>query len=128
MNEKLTTKLHKEFPELYKYKLSFEHNDGWYDIIYNLSKKIYDICKEKGYEIPIAMQVKEKFGTLRFYIDSGYGEIYDAIDKAEKLSEITCEVCGEPGITRDNHGWYTTLCDKHQKDRFVRLEKIWFVE
>ena len=112
MNNKLTIKLHDEFPELYVYQISFELYDGWYKIIHDLSQKIYDICKEKGYEIPIAIQVKEKFGNLRFYLEAGYDEVYDAIDEAEKLSEITCEYCGEDGKIRENHGWYLTLCDE----------------
>ena len=90
----------------WSHQISFELYDGWYKIIHDLSQKIYDICKEKGYEIPIAIQVKEKFGNLRFYLEAGYDEVYDAIDEAEKLSEITCEYCGEDGKIRENHGWY----------------------
>jgi hypothetical protein len=55
------------------------------------------------------MQVKEKFGTLRFYCSSTA-----AIDKyirlAERLSSITCENCGKPGRT-DNSSRVRTLCD-----------------
>lgn len=69
--------------------------------------------RRKSY-VPIeATQVKEKFGTLRFYVD--YGEEYaDEIEKlirqAENESAITCEDCGNPGKTRPG-GWIKTLCD-----------------
>jgi hypothetical protein len=54
-------------------------------------------------------QVKEKFGTLRFYCNMN-----DVIDKhvrlAERLSAHTCEVCGKIGELNINCGWYSTLC------------------
>jgi hypothetical protein len=55
------------------------------------------------------VQVKEKYGTLRFYCPATA-----AIDKyvclAERLSSITCENCGKRG-TPDESGWVRTLCD-----------------
>src|SRR5277367_5538928 len=54
------------------------------------------------------MQVKEKFGTLRFYCSSAA-----AIDKyirlAERLSSITCEDCGKSG-KRNDSSWVRTQC------------------
>ena len=63
----------------------------------------------------IAVQVKEKFGSLRFYIEGGTDEDYAAIDLAESVSVRTCEVCGSPGKLRGNH-WLKTLCDEHAKE------------
>lgn len=63
-----------------------------------------------------ATQVKEKYGELRFYTNYSSDEIDEAIDKAELKSSVTCEVCGEPGKTR-NGGWIVTLCDKHNEER-----------
>ena len=59
-------------------------------------------------------QVKEKFGGLRFYINSGTDEINKRIRKAEDDSYETCETCGEPGELRKD-GWWTVACDKHVK-------------
>lgn len=56
------------------------------------------------------MQVKEKFGGLRFYIGCGSSEIFDRIDQAEDESLKTCEACGRPGELRSNGGWLKTLC------------------
>jgi len=54
-------------------------------------------------------QVKEKFGTLRFYC-VGTEAIHRYIQLAERLSAITCEECGKPG-TPNHSGWIRTLCE-----------------
>lgn len=66
-------------------------------------------------EVPqvVAMQVKEKFGSLRFYVSSADDEVFAMIDMAENMSCVTCEVCGSPGELR-NEGWMKTLCDEHK--------------
>lgn len=59
-------------------------------------------------------QVKEKFGTLRFYYDGGDEYIRGAVTLAEFLSAHTCEVCGAKGkavIIRSS--WKKTRCDAH---------------
>lgn len=55
-------------------------------------------------------QVKEKFGTLRFYCP-GNDAIFQYTRWAEYLSSITCELCGKYGKLRDG-GWITTRCDE----------------
>ncbi len=63
---------------------------------------------------PRAVQVKEKYGTLRFYMSHCNDEIDEAIRTAEDKSETTCETCGSTGELR-NTGWLVTLCDEHWK-------------
>lgn len=70
-------------------------------------------------EIPsqvVAVQVKEKFGGLRFYTDGGDEQTYAMIRMAESMAVRTCEDCGNPGTTRYG-GWHRTLCDKHAEER-----------
>ena len=59
-------------------------------------------------------QVKEKFGTLRFYVGGGSEEtrdqVYAAVDRADRKSRETCEDCGAPGKLRQR-GWWKTRCD-----------------
>lgn len=62
----------------------------------------------------VAVQVKEKFGTLRFYIDGGDETIFGLIRMAESLSAVTCERCGNKAKTRGG-SWLLTLCDEHAK-------------
>lgn len=73
-------------------------------------------CKEFKMEHPAASQVKEKFGTLRFYLTSGTDEMYDLIHEAEAKSATTCEDCGTPGKRRGG-GWILTLCDQCAKEQ-----------
>lgn len=63
----------------------------------------------------VAVQVKEKFGGLRFYIDGGDDIVYAMIGMAESMSVVTCETCGSPGRQRSG-GWIRTLCDKHEEE------------
>lgn len=64
----------------------------------------------------VVSQVKEKFGTLRFYVDRGNDEIHAMINMAESMSARTCEVCGSPGKS-NSHGWITTLCETHRNEK-----------
>lgn len=89
-----------------------ECGDGWKDIITS-TNAILEII-DPNYEI---FQIKEKFGALRYYVTwsqelpSFKRELgYDVINKAEHLSEITCEYCGAPGKGREGN-WLKTLCD-----------------
>jgi hypothetical protein len=87
----------------------FEVGDGWFKLIDDLSSQITALDEKNG-STTIAMQVKSKFGGLRFYIESGSDAIFDLIDKAEADSLTICEWCGEPGEQRGG-GWVYTLCD-----------------
>lgn len=85
---------------------------GWVDIIERLSNKLEAlIFAEREQSRYRALQVKEKFGRLRFYMTTQTAEMLDAIAAAEAESERTCEHCGEPGKLR-SLGWVRTLCDR----------------
>ena len=60
----------------------------------------------------IATQIKEKFGTLRFYYWGGDDYCRGVESMAESMSAVTCEVCSSPGKLRHG-GWVQTLCDEH---------------
>lgn len=62
----------------------------------------------------VAVQVKEKFGTLRFYYDGGDEVVAGMVNMAESMSGLTCEMCGNLG-TRGGVGWIRTLCQSHSK-------------
>jgi hypothetical protein len=67
---------------------------------------------EETMRVPVASQVKEKFGGLRFYVQAATDKHYQYITFAESMSYRTCESCGAPGKTYTD-GWHTTLCDIH---------------
>lgn len=87
----------------------FECGDGWMDLIYRLSQAISTHIGSAGLDV-VATQVKEKFGTLRFYVDGGDEEVFRLIDSAEQESATICESCGAPG-TLTMKGWCSTLCE-----------------
>jgi hypothetical protein len=95
----------------------FEYSDGWFNIINMLCRNIQSRLNWKK-EIPqvVVTQVKEKFGSLRFYYDGGDEYIAGLVDMAEAISEVTCEVCGTPGETRQV-GWHKVLCETHHQER-----------
>ena len=116
MNQDKEDKLYNKYPEMLAGMkmgpedscLSFgiECGDGWYNLVDYLLSAIH----ERQPEVKIE-QIKEKFGSLRVYIDSGSGDVFDLIDAAEAISARTCELCGEPGETTRGP-WIVTRCDK----------------
>ena len=86
----------------------FECENGWFGIIWDLSEKLSSLNEDI-----LAMQVKEKYGSLRFYISSGSNKAFDLIDEAETKSRSTCEICGKAGKIRRRGTWLKTLCDVH---------------
>ena len=80
---------------------------GWYPILARLEERLRQI--DSDYQV---YQIKEKFGTLRFYWtsrnrDAGTAAVADA----EAESARTCEQCGNPGRLRKRNGWFRTVCD-----------------
>jgi hypothetical protein len=120
MNEVNTKYLLGRYPVLYQghewpitrglMAFGFECGDGWFRLIDQLSADITALDEKNGTQT-IAVQVKEKFGGLRFYIEGGSDAVIDLIDAAEDESFRTCETCGRPGMLRD-WGWLATLCAK----------------
>ena len=97
--------------------------EGWYPLLKDLDEKLAYLYPD--YKI---QQVKEKFGTLRFYCSFGETEgiklqiAEDLVNQAESRSSYTCEDCGAAKYGRiskggyknvelRNNGWYMTLCD-----------------
>jgi len=76
---------------------------------------------EETLKVPVAVQVKEKFGGLRFYVQAATDKHYHYISFAESMSYRTCEQCGAPG-KRYTNGWHTTLCDIHA-EMYGKIEK-----
>ena len=90
---------------------AFDCGDGWAGILERLVASIAALDDlPPGFSI---VQVKEKFGGLRFYVSCENDEIERLISDAERESFRTCEKCGAPGRLRDDRAWYTTLCEAH---------------
>lgn len=82
-----------------------------YDFVHKIEIKF----KKEEYEtIPqvVATQVKEKFGSLRFYCDGGNEKIDGMIWLAEHMSYYMCEDCGTTENIGQTKGWISTLCSE----------------
>lgn len=129
-----------------KYPLVFNHMEsggysfipsGWYGLIDELCQKLDGILKESygkysledfqcGFRV---MQIKEKFGSLRFYFscDSDDPHLYDKvasiIGEAELKSSRICEITGQPGQICVSGNWLKTLCEEERiKKNYKILE------
>jgi hypothetical protein len=98
----------------------FECGDGWNKLIYDCTKEIAKIDKNKIIRV---VQIKEKFGSLRYYYqeqnhpnhilsNKDYDKINGIIFKYEKISAKTCEMCGRKGKIKSVNGWLACLCPK----------------
>lgn len=110
-----------KYPKLYAQLTYFDCNDGWMGLIDELSGKLeiinnkYPDFEERIY----AVQVKEKFGGLRFYCYSSDNITEEdsnlqnkLIEEAERASFTICESCSKPATVRNTRGWITTLCEE----------------
>ena len=94
----------------------FEHDDGWFDLIWRLCEDleplVAEVEKQTGLPFEV-LQVKEKFGGLRFYVNWRRSEsIRQLIGIAQEESFQTCEICGQRGKLREGR-CIKTLCDLH---------------
>ena len=122
MNLKNTKYLFKKYSKLFKGRkepisqnlmaFGFDCNDGWFSLLDELCNKIYSYCKKNKLTIPKVLQVKEKFGSLRFYVDSDSDNyIENLINEYEIKSSNTCEFCGNKGNIKKVKGWFMCRCD-----------------
>lgn len=84
--------------------------DGWMPRLDSLCCDLTAMIREDGLRFQ-AIQVKEKFGGLRFYAQGGTARSRALIDAAEALSITICERCGNLSHLRNRGGYMTTVCD-----------------
>lgn len=117
-----------------QYPIVFKHLDktgyhnlpaGWYKIMNRLCSELSVILEEaleanpENPEEPLfsVLQVKEKFGGLRFYYmmntkdDELYRRIQTAVDNAEDTSYSTCQITGNIGVLCKDGSHFMTLCE-----------------
>lgn len=144
MKDELDRNLCERYPKIFENRTAsmnescmawgFDCGDGWFNILNKLCANIQNhidwrnkqrarllIDNPYNSEIPeevaqvVADQVKEKFGTLRFYYTGGDDRIDGMVCMAESMSAITCETCGAPGKLRGDR-WVYTACDEHTRE------------
>ena len=146
MTKDLGEYLIKKYPKLYTecsgetaFKLfGFECKDGWFRIILWLSRYLQDYVDQQNemsskypdqYQ-PVdqikVVQVKEKFGTLRFYYKGGNEHIRAVVDFVEYISGYVCETTGEvDNVGYNRKGYIQTknhLCENINKKDFFYVD------
>ena len=102
--------------------------DGWYDLLNALCQNIQGHIdwkakalatdeEKEGLQL-IATQIKEKFGSLRFYYSGGDDYTAGLIHMAESISGMICETCGDRATVKTS-GWIKNICNAcHIKGKF----------
>lgn len=135
MRKELAEALLLDFPNVFKphpqslvTMFGFECGDGWEPIIREAAAALeveiakhkaspeFDHDNEWAQDVGSASQIKEKFATLRFYLNTGTDAMWKIVNDAELKSEDTCESCGEPGKVR-GRSWFYNACDTCEEKR-----------
>ena len=96
---------------------------GWYiafgeQMIDELNELLVKYNFDDDYRIT---QIKEKYGTLRWYHNgipiAMSKEFHEWEHKYVDLSAKTCIVCGKKGKIRNDLWWIEPLCLKHYRER-----------
>lgn len=119
-------RLRDDFPKLLgKARVSIA--SGWENLVRALCRNLQEL--PQGDQLQ-AVQVKEKFGQLRFYLDTYPGNrkrIDQIVRDAEARSKNVCEECGTTeGVRMEaTRGWIKSLCDPCRIQRWQRLKERW---
>jgi hypothetical protein len=125
--EEFQSRMHERFPKMFEGKYGgFACGPGWWPMLETLCATIQShIDQSKGACPQVTIeQIKEKFGTLRFYYQGGDEFVSGAVWFAESMSGTICEECGSPGKPTQG-GWIQTLCDFHIAEKeALRVEEM----
>ena len=126
MNPELDKALCEKFPQIFAARdgsmtvtamcWGFEVNYGWYSLLDVLCEELQRDTEQQGAPQVVAIQVKEKYGGMRFYVHAASERQAAMIDLAEALSYRICEQCGAPGTLDERKGrWMATRCPGHRE-------------
>lgn len=84
--------------------------DGWYSLLVSLFEQLEAyIAAHPHLEGMKVVQVKQKLGQLRVYLQPCVSEVAGIVAAAEARSRAVCELTEEPGATCIRNGYYRTL-------------------
>ena len=115
MDSQKTNELYEKFPHLYRERAAplesskmgwgFQCEDGWYKIIYEMSKKINKTSVEGEFAPAITEVSRNKDGTLYVEARNLTPPVADIITTATEQSRLTCEFCAyTPAFLRRSKG------------------------
>lgn len=106
----------------------FECGQGWEKLYKPILDKIEEENKNRDESNKIKiLQIKEKFGGLRIYLENETEEIAKMVFDAEDKSYQTCEICGseENVYTVSHRCWYSTKCLDCIRKRLKDKDSYW---
>jgi hypothetical protein len=91
-----------------------ECGPGWYQLIIDCDLELGAI--DPLYQV---LQIKEEFGTLRYYFSTSDGrehlrkKMNEVVAVYEYVSSHKCELCGDMGakMHKNSYGWMKTVCE-----------------
>lgn len=107
----------------------FECGPGWRALLEPVLDLAEAECRAhlrrgcKVSELPLALQIKEKFGTLRIYVSKGSESLHAAIATAQRQSAHVCETCGKPSQLKVT-GWHSTVCDSCTTKELTEAQQL----
>jgi ribosomal protein L40E len=106
--------LHSKYPNVFRNLKHLECGEGWHTLLDKLCSiiegHITNEVPEELKEQIFAVQIKEKFGGLRFYMSATTPYIDGAISFAELFSFKVCENCGASADPNASKGrWVKSL-------------------
>ena len=115
MDSQKTNELYEKFPHLYRERTAplesshmawgFQCENGWYKIIYEMSKKIDKISTEGEHAPAISLVSRHEDGTLYVAVSNITPPIADVVTRATEQSRLTCEFCAyTPAFLRTSKG------------------------
>jgi len=103
MDSHKTNELYERFPHLYRERTAplesskmawgFQCEDGWYKIIYEMSKKIEKLSGDGEHAPAVTEVAKNEDGTLYVGARNLTPPVADIITAAREQSRLTCELC-----------------------------------
>lgn len=94
-----------------KCEFFFEIGEGWQNILEDTCSDIDTLTDAERNNFQF-QQIKEKWGALRIYGSGGSTLTDDILERAEELSLIICDVCGDKGRLQ-RQGWLRVRCEAH---------------
>ena len=115
MDSHKENELYERFPHLYRERLAplesskmgwgFQCDDGWYNIIHKMSKRIAALSSDDDFAPAITEVSRNEDGSLYVEARNLTPPVADIIEAAKEQSKLTCESCGyTPAFKRSKDG------------------------
>lgn len=114
----------KKYKKIIKYTNLDRVPDGWRKAFgIRLCKELKKVIKEEKCKNIYFMDIKEKYGSLRFYTNIYNEKVEKILDKYDHISKYICIKCGKKA-TKISKGWISPFCDNCLKEEYFTYDSI----